>query len=462
MAMSGMMMVMLLFGGSNAGDLLDYTPTEMYWQARDQRIVDVETMSAVFADDDATATDTLMAIRALGEVAIAEGAKPNVKADALKLLTPLVASNEPFVGQYAKRSIAWIKGVEPDAIKALSAEVYDLDLALLPKDASVVGQMKVSNGVNPINFVELIPDIKIDGESMREMMSQQMLPGILQGVQMIGNARADLVTVGLLLNDKDDVSFMLVARGQYDRVAVQLAMEDAVGDDEKASFYSVGEIEVIAVDNHDPMAILMPSDELFVVMFSEKRGVKLPIDAVAKKLGQADRKPTFDAVIAKQIDAIERDKADIWMAMRVTELMKEEREIREMLGAFDAGRATAVIDSEGIFDIKWSAEGSDEAAVSKAVQFIADQVKEGRSGVTQQMERRAEMKPMFEPVLKMMDSMKFVADGKAMTGGMKVDSKLGAMMPMMWLGMDMRHEHQAFDVEEAVEEAADALEAIEG
>lgn len=464
MAFSALMMVMLLFGGSNAGDLLDYTPTEMYWEMRDQRVVDFDTMSAVLADEDATATDTLMAIRAIGEWTMIQEADPDIQADpadkakALKVLAPYVGSKAPFVDEYAKRSIAWIKGVEPDAAKTLPAEVYDLDLALLPSDATVVGQMKITNGVGPINFAELIPDIKMDGQSMREMMVQQMLPGILQGVQMIGNARVDLVTTGVMLNDKDNVSFMLIARGQYDRVAVQLAMEEATAEDDNTSFYSVGEIEVIAVDSHDPVAILMPSDELFVVMFSEQRGAKLPIDAVAKKLGQADRKPAFDAVIAKQVDAIERDKADIWMALRVTDLMKEEREIREMLGAFDVGRATAVIDTEGIIDIKWHAEGSDADTVAKTAEHITDQVKEGKAEIKEQMNRRAEMKVMFEPLLKMMDSMQFNAQGKTMTGGMKVDSKLGAMMPMMMFGIAPVHHNHNGGVEfaeDAVEEAVE-------
>ena len=469
MAFSSLMMVMLLFGGSNAGDLLDYTPTEMYWEMRDQRLVDLDSMSAVLMDEDTTHTDTLMAIRAIGEWTMIQEADPDVQADpvdkakALKVLAPYVGSKDPFVDEYAKRSIAWIKGVEPDAAKALPAEVYDLDLALLPSDATVVGQMKITNGVGPINFAELIPDIKMDGQSMREMMVQQMLPGILPGVQMIGTARVDLVTTGVMLNDKDNVSFMLVARGQYDRVAVQLAMEEQfkkIGEENKWSFYSVGEIEVIANPNsYDPAAILMPSDELFVVLFSEQRGAKLPIDAVAKKLGQADRKPAFDAVIAKQVDAIERDKADIWMALRVTDLMKEEREIREMLGAFDVGRATAVIDTEGIIDIKWHAEGSDADTVAKTAEHITDQVKEGKAEIKEQMNRRAEMKVMFEPLLKMMDSMTFNAQGKTMTGGMKVDSKIGAMMPMMMFGIaPVHHNHNggvefAEDVlEEAVEE----------
>ena len=62
----GMMFIILLLGGSsNAGDLLDYTPTQAYWEMHDQRVVDTDTMAAVISDDNATATDKLMAVYAV-------------------------------------------------------------------------------------------------------------------------------------------------------------------------------------------------------------------------------------------------------------------------------------------------------------------------------------------------------------------------------------------------------------
>lgn len=458
MEMSAMMLVMLLLGGSEkTGDLLDFTPTQAYWEMRDQRIIDIETMSAVLSDDDATATDTLMAIRAMGEVASAENAKPGGKAEALKLLTPLTKSNEPFVGQYARRSIAWIKGDDPAPREALPADLYDLDLALLPSDATFVGQMKMNNGVGPIDLAGLIPDIKIEGQSMRDQMMQQMLPGLMQGVQMIGNARADLVTAGLVLNSEEDMAFMVVVRGQYDRVAIQMLMEDELGEDDDWSFYSVGEVEVVAnPNNHDPVAMMMPSDELFILLFSESRGAKLPIDEIAKKLNQADRKPSFNEALAKQVDAIDRDKAGIWAAMRVTQFMKQERDVQEVFGAFDAGRAFAVRDAKGLLDIKWSAEGSDEAAVGKTAKFLTDSVQEGITEITAQKQHMPpEMKGMMDPMLDIMKSMEFKHEGKAMTGGMKVDPSVGMMMPMMMMGMSVgRHNHGGI-AEDAVEEAAE-------
>ncbi|MBX2851001.1 MAG: hypothetical protein KTR15_04550 [Phycisphaeraceae bacterium] len=460
-SMSAMMFVLLFGGGGNAGDLLDFTPTESYWEMRDQRIIDIETMSAVLEDDDATATDTLMAIRAIGEQVLVQEADPDAQADpadkakALKLLTPYVGSKEPFVDQYAKRSIAWVKGEEPKGYAPLPAEVYDLDLALLPSDATIVGQMKIANGVGPVDLAGLIPDIKIEGQSIRDQMMSQMLPGLLQGVQMIGNARADLVTAGFVLNDKEDVSFMLVVRGQYDRVGVQVALEEAMGEDEDASFYSVGEIEVVSVANHDPVAMLMPSDELFIFLFAEDRGTKLPIDSVAKKLAQADPKPSLSAELAKQVAKIDRKKADVWAAMKVTQIMKDEPEVREVFGAFDAARATATRGTDGKMDIQWVGEGSDAAEITKTADHITALVKEGIAEFNEMKQQvPQEMRVLMGPMVEMMESMKFNADGKTMTGGMKVDPNIGMTMPMMMFGVRVQVEREWAEVE-AAEDVAD-------
>jgi hypothetical protein len=460
-------MFMLLFGGGgNAADLLDFTDINMYWEMRDQRIIDLDTMSAVLEDDNATGTDTLMAIRSIGEWVMIQEADPEIDADpadkakALKILAPYVGSKEPFVDRYAKRSIAWLKGQEPEGYTPLPAEVYDLDLALLPSDATLVGQMKVANGVGPFNLAELFPDAKIEGKSIREQMMQQLLPGLMQSVGMVGNARADLVTAGSVLDDEENVSFMLVIRGQYDRVGVQMAMEEQFADDDDTSFYSVGDVEVISVANHDPFAMMMPSDELFIVLFAEDRNAKLPIDSVAKKLAQADRKPSLSAELTKQVAAIDRDKADIWAAMKVTPLMKQERELAEVFGAFDAARASATRDTEGMMDIQWVGEGSDADAIKKTADHITAMVQEGIGQFNQQKQQMPpEMRVLMEPMVNMMESMSFKPEGKTMTGGMKVDPSVGMVMPMMMFGMNVRHQHgRALEVEALAAEAAQAVE----
>ena len=439
------LMVMLLGGGAGVGDLLDFTPTGAYWEMRDQRIVDLDTMSAVLVDEDATAADKLMAIRAIGELAAAQEADPAGKVKTMKLLTPLVESKEPFVGQYAKRSIAWIKGVEPEGYAPLPAEVYDQDLALLFADSTMVGQMKVTNGVGPVDLAAMIPDIKIEGKALREQAMAQIMPPLVELTQMIGNARVDLVTAGMILKDKE-VMFMAVARGQYDRVSVQLALEEAVGQDERASFYSIGEVEVVSFGGYEPSAILMPSDEVFIVLFSDQGGggdgVKLPIDEIAKKLQEPGRKPALSDVLTKQIAQIDREKAEAWGAMQVTPLMKTERELREIFGAFDAVRATMAHEAEGLLDIQWVGEGQDEAKVKETAMFLTEKIQEGVAEITKEKQHMPEeMRLMMDPLIEMMKSMTFKQDGKTVTGGMKIDPSVGVSMPMMMFGKRVQHQH---------------------
>lgn len=465
MGFSLLMSIMLLGGSGQTGDLLDYTPTEMYWEMRDQRVVDLDTMSAVLTDEGVTNTDTLMAIRAIGEWVLTQEANPDVNADpadkakALKLLAPYVGSTEPFVDQYAKRSIARLKGEEPAGYAPLPAEVFDLDLALLPEDSTIVGQMRVANGVGPMNLAEMIPDMKIEGRSMRELMMAELMPGLVEAVKMVGNVRADLVTAGMLLNDEENVSFMLVVRGQYDRVAVQMVLEEQMGDDEDANFFSVGDIEVVTIDGWESVAMFMPSDELFVLLFrdGQERGAKIPVDAVAKKLAEAGRKPAFDETLSKQVAAVPRDKADVWAAMKVTPLMKQEREVAEVFGAFDAGRAFAVRNADGLLDIQWVGEGSDAAAIKKTTDFYTESIKEAIAEMNDQKQHMPkEMHVLLEPIVEMMKSMEFNAEGKTMTGGMKVDPSIGLSMPMMFMGMSIQHHNEAdFAVEEAVEAVAE-------
>jgi hypothetical protein len=468
MAMSMMFFVLLLGGGANTGDLLDYTPTESYWEMRDQRVIDIDTMSAVLKDEDATATDRLMAIRAIGERVLIMDADPDIQSDpaqkakALAILKPLAESKEPFVGQYAKRSIAWIKGEEPAAYPQLPAEVYEHDLALLPAGMSAVGQLKVSNGIGPIDLASLIPDAKIDGQSMRDQMMQQLLPSILQATQMIGNARADLVTAGMVIEDNSGPTIALVVRGQYDRVAVQMMLEDEFGEQEDWSFYSVGEIEVAAnTSRHESAAMLMPSDELFVLLFTDVNDGKLPIDEVAKKLQDANPEPSLGPVLVKQIEAIDRDKAEVWMAMKVTEFMKNERGISDIFGAFDSARAFAVRDTEGMLDINWVGQGSNEAAVKQAAEYMTGMVNETVGEMKAQKPRMPEeMRQFMDPMIKMMESMQFTPEGKTMNGGMKVDPNIGMTMPMMMFGKIQHREDVArdFAVEVAAEDAAEAVE----
>jgi len=424
--------------GGNAGDLADYTPTDLYWQMQDQRIVDAQTMSAVLDDDDASAVDRLMAIRALGEVGKAEGAD---KQAVLKVLTPLVDSKEPFVGQYAKRSIAWVKGEDPPALAMPTSAQLEQDLALLPASSILVGQLKVQPGNEPIDLASMMPDLGAVGGPnalSKEELARQAGEALVKALGMIGNARLDAVSLGLTFTGTGDDGYaMVVGRGQYDRIGVQIAFEQMAQEqgEDAFNFYSIGQVEVITIDNRGmQLAMMMPSDELFIFMFGEPGPEGLgayPLAATAERFADPDRKPSFNEKVAAQVQQIDRDKADVWLAMQPSGPMTTE--MGEVFGAFDAGHAYGVRGEDGIMDVSWRAEGQDPAKVQETVTFIREGVKEGVTEMEQMMQQMPQMKQMFEPMVTMMKSIKVEQDGAVMTGGMKLDGS-SWMSPFLGLG----------------------------
>jgi len=447
-------MFMFAISGGHGGDLLDFMDTGFYWHTQDQRLVDVESMSEMLADPGTTSTDKLMAIRTLGEIGMTPAADADLKAAILKVLTPLATSNDPFVGQYARRSISWVKGADPGPRKRLTAQAIEQDLAILPHTSQIVAQLRVSNGIGPVDFSTLLPGLD-RGEmlEMKQDIVKEVNRDAGQVVQMIGNARLDAITVGMtFFEDDDDNGYaVIVARGQYDRTAVQIAFQNIAKEEDEGegwSFYSIGDIEVITKDGRwNAFAILMPSDQQFIFMAGEhNQGIKLyPIDVTADLIRRGDAQPTFNKQVTAQMAQIDRDKADAWVAMQVPPFMKNEGDISQVVGPFDTAHAYAVTDAEGVIDVSWKAEGQDPAAIAEAVKVMNKGIAEGRAEVREEMVRNQEMKPLFETLVAMMDSLHVESDGKTMTGGVKLPGGLGAMMPMMF----MQNRAREIEAEEA-------------
>lgn len=427
--------------GGQGSELLNYVQTAAYWQAQDERIVDVATMSTVLADtEERPASDKLMAIRALGELGMAEGAD---KQAVLKLLEPLVDSNEPFVGHYARRSIAWIKGEDPPAAAKPTTAQLDSDLALLPRSSQIVAQMRMGGDAGTIDIADLLPDIGAmagpEGDEMKKQMLNEANKVLVEAALMLGNARIDAVTLGLHFTGNGDNGYAaIVFRGQYDRISAQIAIEDlAERENQELKLYSIGEVEVVAPANENEVALLMPSDEVAVLVFGEPDDGVLPIESIAKAFTDNNRKHAFQGAVAEQIKQIDRGGVDLWLAMEPTGPMVTE--LSEVFGAYKAGHATATRSEDGSFDIRWRAEGRDEASVTESVQFMTGGIAEGIAGMKEMMGQAPEMKAMFEPMLKMMESIKVEQDGKTMTGEMQLDPKI-MMSPFMMFS----HELQGF------------------
>lgn len=436
MGWQGLIMMFALGGAGMGGDLLDFAPTGAYWQANEQRVVDLDTMSAVLADKEATQADQLMAIRALGELAKAGEAD---KAAVIKQLTPLVDSKEPFVGRYAKRSLAWANGVEPELAKGVDPAKLEADLALLPHTSQIVGQMRMSKVVGPADWGKIIPDMPGMPPEARDEMMKEMGSGITEFVSKVGNIQLDSISLGVtfLENQGDDGYIAVVARGKYDRIGVQIALQDEMGDDEAVSFYSVGDIEVMTNKaQHGAMALIMPSDEQLILLFVGDGGDgfnMLPVDETIDLVKKGDAEFAFNDVVTEQISKIDRKKAQVWAVAKPAGPLLTE--MAEVTGGLSAIRMSAVPGEGDMMDVKWFGKGKDKQLVADTVKMLNESLAEGKAEMNMMIQQAPQMKAMFGPMLEIMNSIEVKDEEGNITGGMKLPTNLGGMMSGMFMGI---------------------------
>lgn len=416
---------MMVLGMGAGGDLLDYMSSDYYWQMQGVAVANAEEMHRILDDAQADPTAKLMAIRSLGEM------KDQA---ALAKLEPLVASKEPFVGMYARRSIAWIKGADPEPVPPVAAELLARDVALLPPDASMAAQVRTMPGKGPVNWATIIPDFPKDHWQNKAEVLEELNSGIYEVVSMVGNIRLDALTFGTnFIEDDEDGTIYLTLRGEYDRFRVIDALKQM---DENFKGYSVGDIEVMAIQEEwESFAFIMPSDQMLVMVFNDG-DLPLPIDEMVDLLENGDAQIAFDAEMQGQYDKIDKQAVRGWFITSVPPLFLMEDEMAEIFGPLDAARITATDAEDGkeLIELNWFGEGRDEAEVAGAVEKLNGYLTEGRAEMRQELQREPEMRQMFEPFVQMMDSIQINAEGKNMVGGMIVPTNIGVLMPMMLMG----------------------------
>lgn len=423
MGMEFLLVMMLGMGTGN--DLLDYMSSDYYWQMQGVAAVNAQAMSDILDDNTADATQRLMAIRTLGE--LGDDA-------ALGKLEPLVDSNEPFVGIYARRSIAWIKGADPERLTPVSAEDLAKDVALLPPDSTMAAQLSMKPGMGPIDWNALLPDFPQGAGPNKQEMIAEVSRELYQLIEMIGNVRLDSITFGTNFNqDDDDGTIYLIARGEYDRFRVIDLLQQ---EDDEFKGYSVGDTEVLVLQEEwQSVAFVMPTDQMLVFLFNADGQRQLPIDEVVDLVENGDAQLALDAEMLGQYEKIDTQSARAWFITSVPPVLMQDNEFEEIFGPLEAARivATDAEDGKDLIEIQWVGEGKDEAEVAAAVEVLNGYLDEGRAGIREEIAREPEMRAMFEPFVEMMDSMRLTADGKNMTGGMLVPANMGIMMPMIMM-----------------------------
>ena len=403
--------IFMVLNGGGQNDLLDFIPTDSYWDLVEVSQVNFDSMSEIIAEPDDSA-QRLMAIRTLGE----QGDEAS-----LEILEPLVDSQEMFVGAYARRSIAWIKGEEPQPGVAVDQALMDMDLALLNADMSMVAQLRLSAGAMvPLNWAELFAGMPQD--MMRngpEGMLEEIAEELFAFATAAGNFRLDAMTFGLSgLEDDGEIETMAyIFRGQYDRQRV-LDMLTEEGD---MTMYSIGDdIEVAASQKRrETLAMMMPDDERFIILVApgrDREAAELPIDYVADMIESEETEPALDEVVLDQIDEIDREEHPAWVAWRITDWWQQDPDMGAVFGAFDTARCTFTQTDEGMVVVNIVAQGGDADEVSQAADVLKGYIDEATTELSEMVRSEPGYAVMFQPILTALRGAEVQAEGQQLTG----------------------------------------------
>jgi hypothetical protein len=400
----------LLTGGGN--DLLDYLPTEAYWNEKGVT-VSVEAMIAELAEkpggditpfiadlgspDAATRDEATNKIRekggvhalsALKEAAespdaevrkrargllhdigakqIAEGVRRLMairtlgeigKADAIEAIKPLLQSKELFEPDYAQTAIDQIEGKKSPAARAVAANVAD-DVWLLPQACRTVGQLVPRRG-SPLGFAEFLAAVKGTDSERKSADAETTTQWILTLAEMLGNVRIDAVTYGIQGNPfgfdatpHRPSSLALVVRGRFhaDWLRSVLRARQIVSS-------KVNDMDVFDLDGAS--VCIMPSDEQLIYLAGRSTD-ELPIKEITTSLAEGKGPLAADESMRKLVESIP-GKQVLWGAALVSD---DQREI-PVFGAFDT--VTLLGTREGkTLTLKMTGVGSDPDKISEA------------------------------------------------------------------------------------------------
>lgn len=420
-------LLLIVMNGGGGTDLLDYVPTDTYFEQNSVLAVTAEAMTRIAQNQDAKPTDRLMAIRALGEMG---------DEASLAVLEPLTDSAEPFVGGYARRSVAWICGDDPEPIEPVDADLMDADLALLPSEVQIIGQSRgLTLNTGPIGLKAMLGNLAAaSGESVDDMVDQ-IAYQVLELVEVLGNIRLDTLTLGMSVREDGNGPgiVMVVARGRYDRSRLLQMFEEEESD---MAFFTIDEIEVASAtqDWGEQFVFMMPSDERMVFIFSEREGMQMPIDETAMLIQDGETEPALGGVLLDELDHIDRSTTPIWMAMEVPAGFKQ-GEAAEVLGAFDAVRMLGHANEAGDLVVDAWARGENAGAITQTVDVIRGYINEGIEELSEEMQFDPAMAEVFGPIVQMLQSIEMTVEGTEVTGTMTLPNAGGGIMQMLFMGM---------------------------
>ena len=313
----------------------------------------------------------LMAIRTLGEMKEKQAAAP---------LKVLLDSGEPFVAEYAQRSLASINGKTFDHQRP--TELIRDDLWLLPEQCAVVGQL-VPTGNLAIPIDQAVAGWKLPGDETHQERTREITEMLLATLEASGNIRVDSVTFGVSGDISEDSGFAVALfRGEFDIDSLTAVMRDGR--------FSANNVDGVDVFYAGPeLAMFLSSNDQIVVLASptpESLPLKQLIAATREKKGGLKD----NADLVKLIGNVDRNQL-MWAVAKITPELKA----LPMLGGLDTVIAGAKEQGHALH-INIKASGTDPAAVQKSADDAKKTMMLARNGISSIASFMPPLKPLQE------------------------------------------------------------------
>jgi len=453
-AMNPAILVLLGFlAGGGSGDLLDYVPTQNYWQDRSIAVtvdsmlheaapdppVDASGLIADLGSADPQARDAASEkILALGPAALpqlidaADGPSPEAAeraqvlivrlratlkpraarrlmairtlgeledAKAVPFLQSLLTSDEMFVADYARAAIGRIEGY---AIKRPSTSAAREDVWLLPANCAAVFQI-VPRGHGPMVLQQALANVPLTADQTRTGLAHDFSTLALSIAEQIGDVRLDALSIGISDDMDGDHGFVVaIASGQFDSAAA-----DQLGRLAGTAMRTVDNVDVFEPDGDS--AIFFPSDHRLVMVSSpeqEKFPMKEMIAAVKTNDPALKQSAEMTRLINSVVPAPPNASRALWAAIKVTDAY------RQVPGLDGFQTVTLRGDAfRGLLQISARGEAADAATAHAAVEELEHESGEGAMllKVTEPMQPSVQAGEVF------LGSVKFHSDEKLVT-----------------------------------------------
>jgi hypothetical protein len=368
MDMSAIVLLSFLIGGGS-GDLLDYVPTQMYWQDRGVAITpDVMRQEAAAQQPpDASALidqlgapdpqqrdaagekiialgpsvlpqvqqathspDAEIALRATGLVERLQNLIPQRSVrrlmairtlgelrdrQALPLLRSELDSPDMFVADYAATAIDAVEARPHPARRTTAARE---NFWLLPADSRAVAQL-IPRGHGPIVVDQIAAGLPLRPGEDKKTTIEHLCKFALDTAEQIGDVRLDALSVGCSGDLAADRGVLVcIASGQYDASLITRVARSS-----KLPRKMVDGIDVFDID--DDTSLFFPSNKRLVLLASPE-AFKLPvaqmIAAVKNNDAALKRSPDMMKLIADAAPHGDNENRPVWAAAQMTDAYK--------------------------------------------------------------------------------------------------------------------------------------------